>query len=322
VLTLQRDELGDLGHRLGEGGQAWVHEAPALTLPDAPGPLVFKHYKQGHAPPNGLHKLVSLRHRIDPAVRARLDGLTAWPLRLVEEHGAVCGVVLPRIPDSFFQSRVLPGTGTHEVGPREVQNLFVSQALARRIGMPDVSLAHRLLICRDFASALHLLHRNDLVVGDLNARNALFRLDALPSVMFVDCDALRFKGSMAVVQQLNAPDWDPPEGAVLSQSTDRYKFGLFVLRCLGNGEQASTTRDPARARAVLDAEGRALLDAALTTDPAARPSVQSWGHYLHWRVTGQRVAPAWTGTAAVAARPPAATRIRRDPVTGRWEPAP
>ena len=121
--------------------------------------------------------------------------------------------------------------------------------------MPVPTPTERLMICRDFAAALHLVHKNDLVVGDLSARNGLYRLDERPSVMLVDCDAIRVRGTMAAMAQLNSPDWDPPERP-LTQSSDRYKFGLFVLRCLSTGAQMSTTRDLARADAALNAEGR------------------------------------------------------------------
>ena len=40
-------------------------------------------------------------------------------------------------------------------------------------------MAQRVMLCRSFASVLHLLHTNDLVVGDLNGRNAVFGLFVL-----------------------------------------------------------------------------------------------------------------------------------------------
>lgn len=326
-LLLQRAELGDLGTLLGTGGQAKVYEAQQLSLPDAPGPLVVKLYRSGHAPPHGLRCLVAQRNRLKPAERARLDTLTAWPLRVIEDHGEACGVVLRLIPDSFFQTRVLPGTGRQARGPREVQNLFVDPTRARFLGVPEPTLAQRLLVCRDFASALHMLHRHEMVVGDLNAKNALFRLRDRPSVMLVDCDAIRIKGSMAVVRQLNAPDWEPPEGSLLSQATDLYKFGLFVLRCLSPGSGASTARDPRHAHATLDAEGRRLLRAALDGPPVDRPAARDWGHYLDWLLTGRRVAasfqpkrsaPPASAASAASAAEEAITGWRRDPATGSW----
>lgn len=308
-------QLGRLGQQIGEGAQARVFAAPSLQLPDAPGALVFKQYKPRQNPPQGLRRLVKVRNDLDPAARLRLDLRTAWPLRVVEGGGQVLGVIMPLIPPSFLQSRVLPGTGVRKSSAREVQNLLVPPARAQLVGMPVPTVRQRLDICHDLAAALHQLHRHNLVFGDLNARNELFRLGQHPSVMLVDCDGIRISGSVAVVTQLDAPDWDAPE-KWLTVYTDRYKFGLFVLRCLSTGDQASTTRDLDRADAVLDGEGRRLLRAALGVVPADRPTLQEWGRYLQFRLSGQRPTPA---VAAPQPRQPDATGgWVRDRTTGKW----
>jgi hypothetical protein len=303
--TFARTEIGSLGPLLGSGGQGSVHAVPDISLPDVSGALVFKEYHRGQEPPHGLQTLVSRRLRMDDATRAKLDRLTAWPVRLVEEDGQVCGVLMRLIPDEYFQQRTTPsGKSTRTL--REIQHLFVEPGRSARLGMPPPTMAHRLMLCRSFAAALHFLHRNDFVVGDVNAKNAVFTVADLPSMMVIDCDAIRIKGTMAVVRQLNAPDWDPPEDT-LSQATDLYKFGLFVLRCLGPGAFASVSRDPGRADAVLDTEGRALLRAALHPDPARRPTAQVWGRYLDHVLKGpRRSGTTWT------------PGWERDPVTRKW----
>lgn len=326
--VVARDQLGALGDLLGVGGQAKVYRAPALTLADAAGALVYKEYKPEHRPQKaGLLSLVAVRSGLDQAERTRLDRFSAWPLRVVEQGGEVLGVVLPLIPQRYFQGRVLPGTGAREENPREIQNLLIPPERARMVGMPVPTPVERLALCRQLAAAVHFVHRHDLVIGDLNAKNALFCVEQDVSVMLVDCDAIRRKGTVASRPQMNAPDWDPPERP-LSQTTDRYKFGLFVLRCLGSGEQISTTRDPARADDALDAEGRALLRASLGAVPGQRPSVQRWGTYLHERVSGQQaslarppVAPAAAAAKIPVSRQPplsATPGWTRDPVSGRW----
>jgi len=284
---------------------------------------VYKEYKPGHQPPHGLRKLVAVRNDLEAAARGRLDQLAAWPLRVVEEGGQVRGVVLPLIDESFFQDRVLPGTGECRRDPREIQNLLIPPERARLVGMPTPTLEQRLGICRDFAAALHFVHRRNLVVGDLNARNALFRLAERHSVVLVDCDAIRRRGNMAVVSQLNAPDWEPPERQLTLQS-DRYKFGLFVLRCLSTGEQMSTTRDPGRADGALDPDGRRLLRAALSHAPEQRPTALDWGDYFQFRLTGRHLPAAGVPlqpAAAPARRAPqtaVTTGWVRNPTTGRW----
>jgi DNA-binding helix-hairpin-helix protein with protein kinase domain len=320
--VVQRGRLGPLGVKLGAGGQARVFAVPSFTLPDAPGPLVFKEYKTESVPPHGLRSLVGVRNRLEPEGRSKLDALACWPLRIVEDAGTVRGVLMSLIPESFIQERRRLGTGTRARDPREVQNLIVDPTVARRVGMPCPTPAQRLVLCRDFAAAVHLVHRLGLVIGDINARNALYQLTGRPGIMLVDCDSIRIRGSASVVQQLNAPDWEPPESrpgrSELTQATDRYKLGLIVLRCLGPGSMASVGRDPSRVDSVLDAEGRSLLRAALGTEPTPRPTAQDWGRYLQWRITGRRpatVPPA--AEAAYRAAPAPTGGLRRD-ASGVW----
>lgn len=315
-------QLGRPGDLIGSGGQAKVYQLPGVTLADVPHPLVYKQYRPGHAPPHGLHAIVARRYRLDHKTWARLDRATAWPVRVVEDNGAVSGVLMPLISDDFFQRRTLPsGTSTRTL--REVQHLFVDPERSERLGMPSASLRDRILICRDFASIVHLLHSNAMVIGDLNAKNAVFRFGVRPTVMLVDCDAIRIRGAMAVVRQLNAPDWDPPESS-LSQATDRYKFGLFVLRCLAPGPQASVNRDTQWLTDRLDPYGKRLLSDSLSSDPGARPTPQMWGRYFDQLLSGRPTGP--TAPAADASGPAAPSPLEhtggwhRDPVTKAWKP--
>src|SRR5207244_1476584 len=92
------------------------------------------------------------------------------------------------------------------------------------------------------------------------------------------------KGSAAVNKQQNSPDWDAPGGGQQTQSSDRYKLALFVLRCLLPGRNASLNRDPATADAVLNSQGRQLMRAALTGPPNDRPPAREWLSYLRQQI--------------------------------------
>ena len=289
VAEIDIRQLGTLGDELGRGGQAVVFDLPGLHLPGEPQHLVYKRYKTGMGPSRlSLSRLVDLRHGLAEGPRDRLDAVAAWPLAAVVDGVALTGVVLPRIPDAYFQDVVLP-SGTAETVVREVQYLFVPPDRNKRIGMPMPDDDQRLRICRDLADLLAFLH-DDLAVafGDLNAKNELFRLDAEPMIMLVDCDAARTRGDTSA--QPNTPDWiplDPHEP--LSRLSDRYKLGLFILRCLTPGPQGSTRTDPSAAQ-ILDAEGIDLLRAAIEGPPRQRPDALEWYRYLS-RCLGEAVDP-------------------------------
>ena len=314
--ALHVDDLGDLGEELGSGGQAVVYDLPHLTLPRTPGRLVYKRYKPGVVPlERNMHELIDLRDNLDEPRRQRLDTVTAWPLRLVSDDHGVRGVVLPRIPDPFFQRITLP-SGSPRTTVREVQHLFVDAEKCDRIGMPVPTLEQRLEICRDVAGVLAFLHDPgiDVVFGDINAKNELFRLGEEPTVMFVDCDAARPRGSVTGTFQLNAPDWAPPErSGALSRHTDVFKLGLFVLRCLTPGDQGSTRTDPDAAVDVLDAEGLALLRRAIDGRPAERPEAGDWLRYLS-RAIGQPMDPPSLDLVEIGRT----VVVRGEPLTVRW----
>jgi DNA-binding helix-hairpin-helix protein with protein kinase domain len=284
--------LGSLGALIGEGGQAKVYRAPGITLPDVRGPLVFKRYRSGQSPPHGLHTVVAKRLRMDARAMRSLDLRAAWPVRVVEDRGAVCGVLMPLIPDDYFRQRLLP-SGESDRSLQEIQHLLIDPARAARLGMPAPTQWERIILCRDFAGAIHLLHLHGLVIGDVNPKNAVFRLTARPTVMLVDCDAVRIRGNAAVVAQLDFPDWSPPDRQP-SQASDVYKFGLFVLRSLAPGTQASVARDPRRLDHVLGGAGRRLLRQSLHPDPAARPNALQWARYFESLLTGRHGVPAAT----------------------------
>ncbi|MFE9746354.1 hypothetical protein ACFYOT_15735 [Saccharothrix saharensis] len=297
AMTVAPADLGAPGDQLGKGGEATVYDLPDLTLPDVVGPLVYKRYRNGHASPQSLRRVVAARANLDEATRARLDAVTAWPVRVVEEQGQAVGIVMPRIPEPFFD-RVVRNAGTKK-SLREVQNLFIEPARALKVGRPAPSDEERLRICLDFTKALVFLHDElKIVFGDINPKNAVFRLDARPMVMFLDCDAVRPVGVVAQVRQLDAPDWQPPEGGNLTLASDRYKLGLFILRTLTPGAGSSVNTDPGAAARALDAEGLGLLRRALGRDTADRPSAHDWEIHLRRRL-GEAVAPPRLGEVGV-----------------------
>lgn len=318
--TLARAELGELGAQLGRGAQAIVYELPGLTIDDVREPLVYKEYREVTGSPNDIRRIVANRLALDPAKRAMLDKISAWPLRVVEEDGELRGILMRKVPDSFMDSLVLPGSGRTTKQLREIQNLFIDPALAKWLGRPVPDTRQRLRICRDFAAALTFFHTElSIAFGDINARNELYRLDQQPTVLFIDCDGVRRSGEVSGNQQLNAPDWVPPNNEPLSQPTDLYKLGLFILRCLSPGPNASTRLDPEPAREVLGQTGFELLERALGTDPRARPTARAWQVHLSrligepivapvlldarlagpWVLRGQPVDVHWTATDAL-----------------------
>lgn len=302
AMTVARNDLGNIGRQLGRGGEASVYELPDFRLPDLPEPLVLKRYHVPYGQKSNLVKIAAVRRDLDEPRRERLDGIAAWPLRVVLEGDDVFGIVMRRVPDVFVDDLKLLGTRGTKRSLREVQNLFIAEGLARRLGRPIPTGEERLRLCRDLASGLAFMHDElGVVFGDLNAKNEVFRLDATPMVMFLDCDGVRPRGVAPLVKQLNAPDWEPPEGGPLTRATDLYKLGLFILRCLTPGQFGSIRVDPAAVGGELDPTGLAMLRRALGPAPNDRPSAREWLSYLR-KLLGEAVAPPRLGDVTLERR--------------------
>lgn len=349
---IERSQLGQLEY-IAEGGQGRVYRCLTLQLPDVHHRLAYKEFKAGQLASGGLEAIVGVRARLSAPDRDLLDSHAAWPIRLVRDQGRVVGLLMPLIPDAFVQvGRSITGSAMRK--EREIQFLFLAANRCAKLGFPLVNLHQRLHLCEQLARVLALLHTNNVVFGDFNAKNALFsvgpgRADA--GIMLVDCDAVRVRGTMSAVPQLNTPDWEPPaaERTQLTSYTDVYKYALFVLRCLSPGTNASTARDTRRVTDILDPEGQHLLAASLSETPGHRPSCAQWAEYFarlrSARLAGQPVAPAPGSTAigtgaagagaagagAAGATPsaPAATTAApttpqgaQTPSTGGWHRAP
>ncbi|MCP2268701.1 hypothetical protein [Actinokineospora diospyrosa] len=283
-------DLGALGAQLGSGGHTTLHELVHYAIAGWNGPLVYKKYRGPDEDPRRLEQIVQLRGQLTPARRAALDQIAAWPRQVVHDRaGDVTGVVLPRIPDEYIATIVSP-TGRQLVTPRELQYLLIDPSRSKRLGWPTPNPQERLFLCRDFAGALSLLHDDlDVVFGDINHVNELFRLRPETGVYLVDCDAVRPRGIETPHKQLNTPDWVPPEGGELCLATDRYKLALFVLRTLVPG--AATQTDPALAARALDGAGMVLLRQALANDPAVRPTAAEWHRYFTTLLGGHEPPP-------------------------------
>ncbi|WP_089952863.1 hypothetical protein [Lentzea xinjiangensis] len=314
-MSIAPGDLGKHGRQLGKGGQATVIELPGLELPDVTGELVYKKYHQPHSEFGSLRRVVATRNDLDLPARRRLDAVTVWPVRVVEESGHALGVVMPKIPDAYFDRVTLLGTGGTKLVLREVQNLFIPPDRAAGLGRPTPDGEQRLRICRDFAGVLAFLHDTlGVVFGDINAMNEVFRLDDTPMVMFLDCDGVRPKGVKATVTQLDAPDWVSPDGGLLSRASDLYKLGLFILRCLTPGPLASVRTNPDAIGGALDSQGVAMLRRALGAVPERRPLAAEWEVYLR-RALGEPIAPPKVGAVAVD-RP---IVLKGQPVVVDWE---
>ena len=292
-----RVEESDLVDRkqIASGGMAKIYALPSYVLPEKPDePQVYKKYKAKlrPVPLAGLDQLVRARQALPPAQREAFDRSLNWPRRVAVDGGTgAAGVILPLISDGFFHDLDLP-SGARERTPAEGQFLQMGLEYCASVHISFATSEQRLMLARSLVYAMGLLHRVDVVYGDLSSRNFLYELTPRPRVLLVDCDAVRVKGgSAALGAQPHTPDWQPPEAllaerrrdgagfAVQNKATDRYKLGLAILRILTPGAP-TVARDPRAARRCMPSRLYRLLERSLSDDPAARPDAKTW--FTEW----------------------------------------
>ncbi|MGX6603191.1 hypothetical protein ACWKSP_13775 [Micromonosporaceae bacterium Da 78-11] len=309
-LIIARSGLGNLEY-IGKGGTAVVYGLPDVDPASlgvtAPQGLAYKEYTQKtltHAGPGlaaGLRPMVAVRSRLADAQRALWDERVVWPVRLVVGGtGSATGIVMPLIPQRFFQ-RVTPRSGAVRSVPREAEKLFGDAATMRRIGIAPVTQEVRVRLVGRIAAAYALMHYAKIVIGDISGRNLVYDPDeSRPAVLVYDADSARLEGTRSPFgSQPHTPHWEPPEALAAarrsressgtihpdtitaqSRSTDVYKFGLLAVRILDYGRGRSVNRDPALAVRVLRrARGEAaaqLLESSLADAPADRPTLRDW----------------------------------------------
>ncbi|GAA0416926.1 hypothetical protein Aca07nite_08280 [Actinoplanes capillaceus] len=328
-LELTLDQLGRLDE-LARGGTATVYLAPELRLPGLDDErFVYKKYnevtKQSAGPSlgTGLSNFVRFRERLPEEQREAWDARIIWPVSVVlDDSGAADGVIMRLIPERYFQEFTKRAGGVNRK-PREVETLFGDDVTSARKGLPGVDPPARIRLIRAIAAAYGMMHKQNVVVGDISGRNIIYDPDpARPSIMVVDVDSARIKGNRAVFgMQPHTPNWQPPEAllasaalqrasrsspsppvemldrlrsrwAIQTTATDVYKFALMTVRILSNGRGGAVSRDPARARGVLKARigdtAADLLDASFSDDAKQRPTMRDWYDALQHRKPGSK----------------------------------
>lgn len=308
--TVERAALGQL-QKLGDGGQGTVFFAPRVRF-NGTMDGVYKEYKpQLRASINFsvLQAQTEFLNTLPSATRAALVERTSWPVHVVTDTGTPTGFVMPRIPSSFNVA-LRTSAGATSVTLASMQHLLNDPSFLRRRGL-NFTVSNQYSLARELAEVLQQFHDNSIVVGDMSAKNVLFSLGSARQIYFIDADSMKVRGRSAV-PETESPDWDvrsvshEPLGTVF---TDRYKFGLMVLRLLA-GDQL--TRSLSSLPAYVPSTVRQLLSESLSPDPSRRPSPAAWVPVLiHAATTAPLHAPAPGTTPAARPRAAAPTPPRR-----------
>jgi hypothetical protein len=241
---------------------------------------------------------------------------------------------MPRAPDKFsFALKLGTRAGDHKPLPIDWLAMDVGQQAKR--GLPRVTFAQRLKVCRDIAAVAAIFEQQKIVYGDWSYANAFWSASDFTGYV-IDVDTCAF-GTRPFV---NTPNWEDPlfqQGMPIDTTTDRYRLALLIARCL-SGE-----RDPAAAVRAAQAKclaahmpgiGQILTTTAHARSREARPAVaailaqltqsaaapSNSGNVARWKQVGAKPTP--HSTPGPRTTPPSSRPAQPSPSVPRIQPVP
>jgi len=165
-LTTARGDVVRLAEKIGSGAEGTVHACQGRPLD------VAKIYNA----PMGLERQAKLRDMAAMAafLPSDLKGITAWPTNVVMRGHDTVGFIMPRVEKS-----------------EEIHVLYGPKS--RKQAFPNAGFKFLVHVAMNVARAFHVLHRENIIVGDVNER--LVMVAHTGTVYIIDCDSFQFRGN-------------------------------------------------------------------------------------------------------------------------------
>ncbi len=231
---------GDLVE-IGKGGEGRVYRVQSM-----PG-IVYKEFVDfpGHTPSrSALEELMNLRQQMTPDEQSWISERTTWPQTLVIDGNRMKGFLMPIIGQQYFRKygvRAYPKTVACEWNYLSMRSKFeTNKNIYSEI--PRVTPLDAMTAVHDLAKTMAILHRHNIVIGDISGRNLLWTDTPSLRVMVIDCDSFHPEGKVGVSPPKQSPDWEDPDLAtpLTTMRSDVYKLALAAYRSIW----AATTERP------------------------------------------------------------------------------
>jgi hypothetical protein len=272
---------GDLTE-IGKGGEGRVYRIASM-----PG-VVYKEFVDfpGHTPSrSALEELMGALQQMTPAEQTWLSDRTTWPRTLVLDGNKMKGFLMPIIGQQYFRKygiRANPKTVACEWNYLSMREKY-AQNKNIYSEVPRITPFGAFSAVVDLAKTIAILHKYQIVVGDISGRNLLWTDTPSLRVMVIDCDSFHPEGKVGVSPPKQSPDWEDPAltSALTTMHSDIYKLALAAFR----GIWAATTDRPLAGNKAIPpvTDGvpevvRSLIERSVGN--GARPTAQEWVDHL------------------------------------------
>ncbi len=262
---------------IGQGAEGRVFE-----FANDPSTVYKEFHLSSQNPPNtlALNHLINLRSAWTEEERSWIEERTVWPRTAVLDGGRLRGYLMKRIPEAYFRQhgvRVRPRKVICDWNFLSMRGRYATNAnLVSTVPHPTTEQVSKLIV--DLARTIEILHRHEVIVGDISGRNLIWTDRPSWQVILIDCDGFRIRGSGAVNYGKQTPDWEDPALGQnhTNQQSDIYKLGIAAFRAVW---AATTDRPPAHLGDAPTPEGAPLRLNSLihrSTSSASRPSAAEW----------------------------------------------
>jgi hypothetical protein len=172
--------------------------------------------KQFHRPLDGedasqLALLLEAHERMRPSDRATVETRFCWPTKLYADARGIVGIQIPRAPsDAYFALDVAGGSQRRLLDLTYIIDTAYFQGDAVRSAPPELSDPDRAQLAIDIIDAVTSLHHNELVHGDISAKNICGRLRSPSRTFILDADSISTPEYRAA-RPIITPDHHAPE---------------------------------------------------------------------------------------------------------------
>jgi len=181
--------------------------------------------------------------------------------------------------------------------------------------VPRPSVEEKILLIKDLAGTVDLLHRHDIIVGDMSGKNLIWTTQP-NRVIIIDCDSFRISGRKGVCIHKESPGWIDPtlQGSQTCKESDIYKLGVAAFRSLWNDPSSVVSPDVVNRSRPSNIPGDMISLISASVGSTNRPTSNDWVRRLDqiFKFKGRPVVAA-TGTPIAGISRPTRPRIQIHP---------